>query len=185
MLRHPQILQRVRDEIAYAFDTDTGIINESILTESHYLQACIKETLRLHISGPFLAPHRAVETCKVDNYVIPKGSTVIVNAWAVHLEPAIWKDATVFNPDRFIDSKIDFRSTDDFKFIPFSAGRRMCPGLNLAVKNTQMLVASLVHHFDWTLSDGSDPINIDINEKFGTVIMKENPLLLIPKMRDH
>ncbi|KAL8557625.1 hypothetical protein ACS0TY_004904 [Phlomoides rotata] len=180
LIRHPQILDRVRDEVAKVFEGNTQI-NESILTESHYLQACIKETLRIHIPGPFLVPHRAIQTCKIDNYVIPKDCVVLVNAWAINMEPNRWKDPTIFNPDRFINSKIDFRSTDDFEFIAFGAGRRMCPGLNLGIKNVQMLVTSLVHHFDWSLSDGSDPINIDTNDKFGTVLRKEKPLCLIPR----
>ncbi|KAL8557624.1 hypothetical protein ACS0TY_004903 [Phlomoides rotata] len=181
LIRHPQILDRVRDEVAKVFEGNTQI-NESFLTESHYLQACIKETLRIHIPGPFLVPHRAIQTCKIDNYVIPKDCVVLVNAWAINMEPNRWKDPTIFNPDRFINSKIDFRSTDDFEFIAFGAGRRMCPGLNLGIKNVQMLVTSLVHHFDWSLSDGSDPINIDTNDKFGTVLRKEKPLCLIPRL---
>ncbi|KAL8544484.1 hypothetical protein ACS0TY_004881 [Phlomoides rotata] len=183
LIRHPQILHRVRDEIAMAFEGGTRI-NESILTESHYLQACIKETLRIHIPGPFLVPHRAIETCKIDSYVIPKDCIVLVNAWAINMEPSSWKDATIFNPDRFINSKINFKSTDDFNFLSFSAGSRMCPGHNFGIKNIQLLVGSLVHHFEWSLSDGSDPINIDTNDKFGTVLKKEKPLHLIPCVRE-
>ncbi|KAI3458187.1 hypothetical protein Pfo_014850, partial [Paulownia fortunei] len=182
LIRHPDILHRVRDEIAKAFEGDM-LINESVLTESQYFQACIKETLRFHIPGPFLVPHRAIETCKVDNYVIPKDCMVLVNAWAIGLEPNSWKDATSFNPDRFLDSKIDFRGTH-FEFIPFSAGRRMCPGSNVAFKNIQIVVASLVHYFDWSLPNGMDPTKLDTADKFGTILKKEKPLHLIPRRRE-
>lgn len=183
LMRHPHVLHKVHDEIAKAFEGDT-LINETVLSESHYFQACIKETLRFHTPGPFLVPHRAIETCKIDNYVIPKDCMVLVNAWAISLEPNNWKNATSFNPDRFLHSKIDFRSTDNFEFIPFSAGRRMCPGWNVGLKNIQLLVASLVHYFHWSLPDGINPTKIDASDIYGTTLKKEKPLCLIPRLRE-
>ncbi|KAK6132128.1 hypothetical protein DH2020_034119 [Rehmannia glutinosa] len=106
LIKNPHILHKVRDEIAKAFEGDT-LVNESILTDSQYFQTCIKETLRLHIPGPFLVPHRPIETCKVGNYVIPKDSMVLVNAWAISVDPSNWKDATSFNPDRYEDEPLD------------------------------------------------------------------------------
>ncbi|KAL8049711.1 hypothetical protein ABFX02_06G037100 [Erythranthe guttata] len=185
LIKNPHILRRVRDEIASAFEGDDHtLIDESVLSDSHYFQACIKETLRLHIPGPLLMPRRAIETCKIDDYVIPKDSVVLVNAWAISMDPDTWKDATSFNPDRFLESKIDFRG-NHFEYIPFGSGRRMCPGFNLALKDIQIVVASLVHYFDWSLPNGMDPTQIDMADKFGTVLKKETPLLLIPSLKKY
>lgn len=184
LIKNPRILRRVQDEVAEAFDDDMMVKSESILTESRYLRACIKETLRVHNPGPLLLPHRAIEASKIDNYVIPEDSIVLVNASAIRLETGRWDDADVFNPDRFVDSKIDFRgSTHDFEFIPFGAGRRMCPGFNMGGKNIQIVVASLVHCFEWSLPDGMDLDTIDMAEKFEGLLKKEKPLRLIPKSR--
>ncbi|KAL7107168.1 hypothetical protein ACP275_06G037300 [Erythranthe tilingii] len=158
LIKNRHVLHRLEGEVAKAFEFGDEI-DESILSESQYFQACIKETLRLHIPGPFLMPHRS-------------DSMVLVNAWAISMDPDTWKDATIFNPDR----------GNHFEFIPFSAGRRMCPGFNLALKNIQIVVASLVHYFDWSLPDEMDPTRIDMAEKFGTALKKETPLQLIPAL---
>ncbi|KAK6128126.1 hypothetical protein DH2020_038129 [Rehmannia glutinosa] len=180
LMRNQEMLTKVRDEIAQAVEGDE--LNETLLSQCHYFQACIKETLRLHVPAPMLVPHRAIETCKVNNYVIPKDSMVLVNAWAIAQDPNHWEDASSFKPERFLDSKIGYRGTH-FEYLPFGTGLRMCPGSAVAFKNIQMLVGSLLHYFDWSLPNGADPTTIDTNEKYFTTLKKEKPLLLISKLR--
>ncbi|KAI3465046.1 hypothetical protein Pfo_021709 [Paulownia fortunei] len=180
LIRNKEKLSTVRDEIAQTVEGDE--INESLLSQCHYFQACIKETLRLHVPAPLLVPHRATETCKVNNYVITKDSMVLVNAWGIARDPNYWEDAASFKPERFLDSKIGYRGTH-FEYLPFGTGLRMCPGSTVAFKNIQMLVGSLLHCFDWSLPNGADPTTIDTNEKYVTTLKKEKPLLLIPKLR--
>ncbi|KAK6128123.1 hypothetical protein DH2020_038137 [Rehmannia glutinosa] len=110
LMRNQEMLTKVRDEIAQAVEGDE--LNETLLSQCHYFQACIKETLRLHVPAPMLVPHRAIETCKVNNYVIPKDSMVLVNAWAIAQDPNHWEDASSFKPERFLDSKIDPTTID-------------------------------------------------------------------------
>ena len=155
------------------------------MTESHlpklsYFQACAKETLRLHPPVPFLLPHRAVESCQVRNYTIPKDSQVLVNIWAIGRAPKYWKDPLVLKPERFLESSLDFKG-NDFEFLPFGAGRRICPGLSMAAKHAPLVVASLIHLCDWSLPHGKGPKYLDMSEKFGITLLKEEPLILIPK----
>ncbi|KAL0351867.1 UNVERIFIED_CONTAM: putative (S)-N-methylcoclaurine 3'-hydroxylase isozyme 2 [Sesamum calycinum] len=180
LIRNQEILSRVREEIAQTVTGDKP--SESLLSQCHYFQACIKETLRLHVPAPLLVPHRATETCKVNNYVIPKDSMILINAWGIARDPDYWNDATVFKPDRFLDTKIGFRGTH-FEYLPFGTGLRMCPGSTVAFKNIQMLVGSLLHNFDWSLPGGEALTAIDMNEKYVTTLKKEKPLLLVPKLR--
>ncbi|XP_051123013.1 probable (S)-N-methylcoclaurine 3'-hydroxylase isozyme 2 [Andrographis paniculata] len=192
LIRNPQILSKVRLEIAESAIEEDGSCNGSItfdesrLSNCEYFQACIKETLRLHIPGPFLVPHRAIEACRVRNYIVPKDSIVLVNAWAIHLDPETWKDASSFRPDRFLlhSDKIDFVGPD-LEFLPFGAGRRMCPGYHLGFRNVQLVVASLIHCFDWSLPGGENPKNLDIADKFVTTLKREKPLYLIPRIREN
>ncbi|KAK4479997.1 hypothetical protein RD792_013054 [Penstemon davidsonii] len=107
---------------------------------------------------------------------------ILVNAWAIQVDPNNWKEAVVFKPERFLDSKIDFRGTH-FEFIPFSAGQRMCPGFNMGFRNIQLVVACLVHYFDWSLPNGLAPNKLDTNDKFVTTLKREKPLCLIPTPR--
>ncbi|PIM98731.1 Cytochrome P450 CYP2 subfamily [Handroanthus impetiginosus] len=181
LLRNQEMLSRVRNELAQTIEGNE--LNESLLPQCLYFQACIKETLRLHVPAPLLVPHRATETCKVNNYIIPKDSMVLVNAWGIARDPNYWEDATSFKPERFMDSKIGYRGTH-FEYLPFGTGLRMCPGSSVAFKNIQMLVGSLLYYFDWSLPNGKDPTTIDTKEKYVTTLKKEKPLLLTPKLRE-
>ncbi|CAI0404270.1 unnamed protein product [Linum tenue] len=148
-------------------------LDESVVSRLPYLNAIVKETLRLHPSGPLMLPHRASETCEVMNFTVPKGAKILVNVWAISRDP------TSFKPERFIGSKVDFRG-HDFEFLPFGAGRRMCPGVPLATRQISLILAAFVRNFDWCLPDGKDPAELDMSEKFGFTLQKEQPLLLVP-----
>ena len=180
-MKNPESMKKVRDEL------DREIVNQDSVKESNivklpYLQACVKETLRLHPPAPLLLPHRAPETCQVRNYTIPKNAQVLVNVWAIGRDPSIWDEPLKFRPERFLNSALDFKG-NDFEFLPFGAGRRICPGLPMAVRQVSIVLASLIHCFDWSLPQGKDPLHLDMNEKFGVTLQKEQPLLLIPKSR--
>ncbi|KAL7117322.1 hypothetical protein ACP275_03G064500 [Erythranthe tilingii] len=182
LIKNPEMLSKVRDEISQAFKGDE--LNESQLSNNcNYFQACIKETLRLHVPAPLLVPHRATGTCKVNNYTIPKNSMVLVNAWGIARDPNYWEDAPIFKPERFLESKIGHRGTH-FEYLPFGTGLRMCPGSTVAFKNIQILVGSLLYYFDWSLPNGEDIATIDTNEKYITILKKEKPLLLVSRIRE-
>lgn len=83
LLRNPQALKKLRDEISQVIGGMNNVVKESDLPNLPYLEACFKETLRLHPPGPLLLPHRAVETCEVMGYRIPKDTQVMVNMWAI------------------------------------------------------------------------------------------------------
>lgn len=162
-------------------------VKESNLLKLSYLQACIKETLRLHPPAPLLLPHRASETCQVMNYRIPKDAQVLVNVWAIGRDPSIWDEPLKFKPERFLNSAaMDFNKGNDFELLPFGAGRRICPGLSMAARHVPSVLASLIHCFDWSIPQAKDDHHqqqLDMNEKFGVTLQKEKPLLLIPKSR--
>ncbi|XP_059655811.1 (S)-N-methylcoclaurine 3'-hydroxylase isozyme 1-like [Cornus florida] len=180
LIKNPESMKKVREEMTREIKQD--LLKESHLPHLHYLQACFKETLRLHPSAPFMLPHRAPDSCKVMNYTIPKNSQVLVNVWAIGRDPMIWEDPLNFKPERFLNSTLDFKGTD-FEFLPFGAGRRICPGLPMAAKLVPLIVASLIHYFDWSLPHGNDPIKLDMNEKVALTLQKEHALVLIPKLK--
>ncbi|PQQ17256.1 hypothetical protein Pyn_13806 [Prunus yedoensis var. nudiflora] len=133
-------------------------------------QAVIKETLRVHPPIPF---------CEIDGYGIPVKTEVIVNAWAIGRDFKYWTEAETFWPERFLDSSVDFRGTN-FEFIPFGAGRRICPGITFGIPNIELPLAQLLYHFDWKLPNGMKQEGLDMTETFGVTVRKKEELHLIP-----
>ncbi|KAF8380384.1 hypothetical protein HHK36_027869 [Tetracentron sinense] len=182
LLRHPSIMAKARRELAEKLG-DRQKVEESDIPRLPYLQAVVKETMRLHPTVPLLLPHRAETDVELLGFHVPKHTQVLVNTWAIFRDPNLWEKPTCFIPERFLESEVDFRGRD-FSYIPFSAGRRICPGLPLAVRMVNLVLASLVHRFEWKLPEGMSPEKMDISDKFGVTLQKAVPLLAIPIVGD-
>uniref|UniRef100_M1ALG3 Cytochrome P450 n=2 Tax=Solanum TaxID=4107 RepID=M1ALG3_SOLTU len=123
-----------------------------------------------------------MEDCMVDDFYIKKGSQVIVNAYTIHRDPNFWTDADKFLPERFLESNVDVRGRD-YQLLPFGSGRRSCPGMQLALIIVRLVVAQLVHCFDWELPNEMQPKDLDMTEQFGIVTGRANHLMAVPTYR--
>ncbi|KAL4618676.1 hypothetical protein ACB092_06G027700 [Castanea dentata] len=139
----------------------------------------IKDTLRLHPAIPLLIPRECGERCRLNGYEIPVKTKVIVNAWAIGRDLKRWTEAEKFQPERFLDSSIDYNETN-FEYIPFGAGRRICPGITFGMVNIKLPLALFLYHFDWKLPTRIENEDLDMNEAFGTGVRRKNDLQLIP-----
>ncbi|KAK7407757.1 hypothetical protein VNO78_09812 [Psophocarpus tetragonolobus] len=106
-------------------------------------------------------------------------SKVIINAWAIGRDPRYWSKAPRFYPERFIDSSFDYKGSS-FEYIPFGAGRRICPGSTFGLINVGVALALLLYHFDWKLPSGMKSEDWDMNEEFGLTVTRKGDLCLIP-----
>lgn len=178
MINNPGVLKRAQDEVREIY-ADSGNVDESQIYKLKYLQAVIKEVFRLHPAGPLLLPRECSEKCEIYEYEIPLKTKVIINAWAIMRDPKYWIEPQKFYPERFLDSEIDFRG-QNFSYIPFGAGRRMCPGILFALTSIQLPLAQLLYHFDWKLPAGSKQEQLDMTETFGVAVRPKQDLVLIP-----
>ncbi|KAJ7946414.1 Cytochrome P450 [Quillaja saponaria] len=177
MMKSPRVMKKAQAEIRQAFKGKKEI-HETDLEKLHYLKSVIKETFRLHPPAPLLLPREnRSEACKIDGYEIPIQTKVIVNAWAIGRDPKYWHDAESFIPDRFSDNTIDFKGTN-FEFIPFGAGRRMCPGIAFGLANIELPLASLLYYFNWELPNKMKPEDLDMTEAIGVNAGRKNNLYL-------
>ncbi|KAJ3691642.1 hypothetical protein LUZ61_020806 [Rhynchospora tenuis] len=180
LMRHPEVMAKAQTEVRQAMREKTHI-DENTLFELSYLKLIIKEILRLHPPVPLL-PRLCKETCKLLGYTIPSGTRVIINAWALGRDPRYWQDANEFKPERFERVGVDFRG-QNFEFVPFGAGRRMCPGLLFSTVLMEMALAHMLLHFDWELPDGIGEHDLSLTDGFGAFVAKKIPLCLVPILK--
>ncbi|KAG6397898.1 hypothetical protein SASPL_139348 [Salvia splendens] len=172
-------LNKAQLEVRKVFDKEGSCVDEDKLDELKYLKLIIKETLRLHPPTPFLFPRVNSQRCEINGYEIPAKTRVIVNAWALARDPEYWNDPEKFIPERFEEISVDFKGSN-LEYIPFGAGRRMCPGMLLGETNMELPLAMLLYHFDWEIPNGMKAEELDMTEDLGFVLNRKQPLRLIP-----
>ncbi|XP_038693716.1 cytochrome P450 71D9-like [Tripterygium wilfordii] len=178
LLKNPRVMAKAQAEVRQVFDKK-GCVDAAGLKELAFLTAVIKETLRLHPPAPLLVPRECRERCHINGYEIPEKTHIIINAWVIGRDPNYWTDAERFYPERFLDSSIDYMG-NNFEYIPFGAGRRICPGLSLGIANTELQLAQLLYHFDWKLPDNIKQEDLDMTERLGLAVGRKSDLVLIP-----
>ncbi|KAL3741413.1 hypothetical protein ACJRO7_016968 [Eucalyptus globulus] len=180
LMQNRDVMNKVVHELMEVVGEDE-MVEEHHLPKLKYLNAVIKEALRLHPAGPLLLPRTPHASCVVGGYMIPKGSNVFLNVGYIQRDPKIWDRPLEFRPERFLEdpSKYDL-SGNNFTYMPFGSGRRVCAGLALAERMLPYILASLLHSFEWELPQG---VELDLLEKFGLVVKKMKPLVAIPKPR--
>lgn len=180
LLRHPAVMSKVRAELQQVLG-EKQYPDESDISRLPYLRAVLMESMRLHSPSPLLIPHQAMaEGAEVRGFVVPKGATVIVNLWAVMRDPAVWTQPEEFVPERFVGADMDFRGKDRFEFMPFGAGRRACPGMPMATRVVTLILASLLHRFEWRLPEGMQPGDVDVRDRYRMSLNMVTPIKAVP-----
>eukprot|EP00262_Sarcandra_glabra_P011772 TRINITY_DN289_c0_g5_i1.p1 TRINITY_DN289_c0_g5~~TRINITY_DN289_c0_g5_i1.p1 ORF type:complete len:542 (-),score=44.97 TRINITY_DN289_c0_g5_i1:229-1854(-) len=181
MMQHPQIMRRVQEELEEVVGLNS-VVDESHLPKLHYLNAVVKEVHRLHPVLPLLVPRQPSQSCTVGGYTVPQDARVMINVWAIHRDPTVWNDPLEFQPERFLksmDEKWDY-SGNDYRYLPFGSGRRICVGVPMVERILPYALASFVHSFEWCLPEGE---TLHLSDKFGITLKKEKPLVAIPYPR--
>ncbi|KAH9626801.1 hypothetical protein KSS87_001960 [Heliosperma pusillum] len=181
LIHNPNKLKILQTELQKTVGKGNSV-QECHITELPYLQAIVKETLRLHPPAPIPVPRKVDSDINIFDYTIPKNSMVLLNVWAIGRDPMTWKNPEKFEPDRFLESEIDVKG-HNFELIPFGSGRRICPGMPLAIRIIPLMLASLIHGFDWMLEDGVTSENMNMEEKPGFTVEKAHRLRAIPVSR--
>lgn len=156
-------------------------MDESEIQKLKYLNFVIKETLWLHPPTPFLLPRESIETCVIEGYTIPSKTKMSINAWALGRDPKYWEESEKVISERFLDKSINFNG-NDFEFIPFGAGRRICPGMTMGLAIVEFVLAQLLFHFDWELPNGTKEKDFDMTEAFAAAMGRKSCLLEVPSV---
>ncbi|KAF8399191.1 hypothetical protein HHK36_015056 [Tetracentron sinense] len=181
LLNNRHVLRKAMDELDVHVGRDRHV-DESDIKNLVYLQAIVKETLRLYPAAPLAGPRVAREDCTVAGYYVQKGTHLIVNLSKIQRDPRVWTDPSEFQPERFLTSHVEMDVRGQhFEFIPFGSGRRMCPGVSFALQVVHLALASLLHGFDVETLLGAP---VDMTEGQGVTNLKATPLevLLTPRL---
>ncbi|KAL3501018.1 hypothetical protein ACH5RR_035467 [Cinchona calisaya] len=183
MVLHQDVQAKAQKEI----DTCVGQgrhVQDSDIPNLPYLQAIVKEVLRLHPPGPLLSWARlAIHDVHVDKFLVPAGTTAMVNMWAITHDPTIWKDPWAFQPERFIKEEVSIMGSD-LRLAPFGSGRRVCPGRVLGLTTVQLWLARLLQEFKWSPLISSSQ-QVDLSECLKLSLEMKNPLVCCAVNRVH
>ena len=171
MVLHPEIQAKAQIEI----DSVCGSkpVTDADIPNLKYLQCIVKEALRVHPPGPLLSWARlAVHDVTVGDMHIPKGTTAMVNMWAITHDEKVWAEPEKFNPERFVEDDVSVMGTD-LRLAPFGAGRRVCPGKALGMASVNLWLAQLLQSFKWV---PSDDVTVDLAERLKLSMEMKKPL---------
>ncbi|KAL0351937.1 UNVERIFIED_CONTAM: cytochrome [Sesamum calycinum] len=148
LLNNQDTLRRAQEELDKHIGKER-LVKESDIENLPYIQAIIKETLRIQPSAPLLPPRESVNDCTVAGYYIPAGTRLMVNIWKLHRDPQVWDDPLEFRPERFLakHKEVDVQGKN-FELLPFGGGRRICPGISFGLRFMELTLASFLHGFE-------------------------------------
>ncbi|KAK6289255.1 hypothetical protein POUND7_000796 [Theobroma cacao] len=176
MVKYPHVQEKLFMEIKGVVRDGEEEVKEDDLQKMPYLKAVILEGLRRHPPGHFVLPHSVREDTVLGGFSVPKNATINFMIAEMGWDPKIWEDPMSFKPERFLSSGnksgevFDITGTREIKMMPFGVGRRICPGLGLAMLHLEYFVANLVWNLEWKAMDG-DEVSLEEKQEF-TVGMK-------------
>ncbi|CAO2205743.1 unnamed protein product [Urochloa humidicola] len=183
LVKNPAMQAKLRDEIAGIVGGAAGEVREEDLQAMPYLRAVVLEALRRHPPGHFLLPHAAArddgddDDATLDGYRVPAGAPVNFAVAEMGLDGEVWEAPMEFRPERFLPGgegeDVDLTGSKEIKMMPFGAGRRICPGMALALLHLEYFVANLVREFEWREVEGEE---VDLAEKLEFTVVMKRPL---------
>ncbi|CAL8464544.1 g4079 [Coccomyxa elongata] len=143
-------------------ETPSGEVTAEHLVRMPYVDACIKEALRLYPPAVLLGRQLGEDTT-IKGHVLPKGTGIMVPAYTLHHDPAIYADAEAFKPERWIEGTPEYAADKHMpgKWMPFGEGTRVCIGQRLALMEAKIALAHVFRRFTFKLSPGQIPLSTE------------------------
>jgi len=175
---HPEVQKKVQDEIDDVFGKGEHDFSLSDKEKLPYLEATIIETQRLASIAPFSIPHTTIKDTEFKGYKIPKDTTVLANLYSSSIDTRLWKDPHTFSPERFMDEEGKVNKPE--YWIPYSMGRRMCLGEQLAKQELFLFTAYMVNSFHIKFHPEHEPASLEADY---SGVRKPKPFRLVVSSR--
>ncbi|ESR50632.1 hypothetical protein CICLE_v10033851mg [Citrus x clementina] len=177
LVKYPDIQDKVFKEIKEVVgDEEIREVTEDDLQKLPYLKAVILESLRRHPPAHFVAPHAVKQDMVFDGFLFPQNASINFMVAEMGWDSKVWDDPMSFKPERFLNGEenrgevFDLTGSREIKMMPFGVGRRICPGLGLAMLHSEYFVANLIWSYEWKAVDG-DEVDLEERQEF-TMVMK-------------
>ncbi|OCH93084.1 CyP450 monooxygenase [Obba rivulosa] len=147
MAMYPEAQKKAQEELAQVVGADR-------LPEYYdrpslpYIEAVLTECSRWQPIVPLGLAQQSVSDDEYNGCLIPGGSVVMLNIWAMLRDPLRYPEPEEFKPERYIkNGRFDASAAEPISMI-FGAGRRICPGRHFANDTLYISMASILHVFD-------------------------------------
>ncbi|XP_034407755.1 steroid 17-alpha-hydroxylase/17,20 lyase [Cyclopterus lumpus] len=167
LIHYPQVQGRIQEEL----DSKVGGDRCPQLSDRGslpYLEATIREVLRIRPVAPLLIPHVALSDTSLGEFTVKKGTRVIINLWSLHHDEKEWKNPELFDPGRFLNSDGSGLIIPSSSYLPFGVGVRVCLGEALAKMELFLFLSWILQHFTLSVPPGHALPNLE--GKFGVVL---------------
>ncbi|XP_076016444.1 steroid 17-alpha-hydroxylase/17,20 lyase [Genypterus blacodes] len=167
LIHYPQVQKRIQEEL----DIKVGSDRSPQLSDRGslpYLEATIRELLRIRPVAPLFIPHVALSNTSIGEFQVRKGTRVIINLWSIHHDEREWKNPQMFDPCRFLNSEGTAVVIPSPSFLPFGAGVRVCLGEALAKMEIFLFLSWILQRFTLSLPPGDSLPSLE--GKFGVVL---------------
>ncbi|XP_035224205.1 cytochrome P450 3A8-like [Stegodyphus dumicola] len=179
LLHHPEVQNKVREEINQHLDSDKDTLSYETVQKLQYLDSVICEGLRLYPPVYNFVTRVSLEDTQYENIRIPKNMNILVPVYALHFDSAYWNAPEEFDPERFLPENKG--NIHPMVYQPFGAGPRNCVGLRFAQMEIKMALAKLLHKFKFTPCPRSTKDNLEISSALATMRPKKGVFLYVEK----
>ncbi|KAJ7370095.1 hypothetical protein OS493_034306 [Desmophyllum pertusum] len=150
-IKYPDVQARLHRELDDVIGNTNRLPEISDRHNLPYLEAFIAEVHRIVSDTPLAVPHSTMRDTSLAGFLIPRDTTVFLNLWAIHHNPDYWNDPFCFKPERFLDEQGQLHVEG---ILPFSLGKRSCPGESFGKKAVFLYVARLLYRFKFECPPG-------------------------------
>ncbi|OVA11723.1 Cytochrome P450 [Macleaya cordata] len=185
LVREQKIQEKLYQEIKNVTGGRSTVRVEEV-SKLTYLQAVMKETMRMKPIAPMAIPHKTSRETSLMGKKVDKDTVIMVNLYAIHHNPNVFPEPYKFMPERFLQGEEhgggNIKAMEQ-SLLPFSAGMRICAGMELGKLQLAYGLASLVNAFKWDCAvDGKLP---DMSEDHCFILLMKNPLEARITPRNH
>ena len=150
-IKYPDVQARLHSQLDEVIGNTNRLPQLSDKPNLPFMDAFIAEVQRIVSDTPLAVPHSTTRDTSLAGFLIPRDTTVFINLWAIHHDSDRWQDPFCFRPERFLDEQGQLRLEG---IMPFSSGKRSCPGESFGKKAVFLYAARLLYRFQFESPPG-------------------------------